>query len=254
MSLNLCADQLVLALLPPERIVSVTYISHRPSSLRLAPNAARVGINYGLAEDVFAQEPDLVVTGEFSTPAARQVLRRANYPLYELPTADNFSEIRAITRDLARVLGAEARGEELIAGMDATLGELDRTKPANPITVIAWDGSGIAPGKGSLFDEILTVAGGVNLATTFSEAPMVSIDMEQLMAAQPDLIAYGDAYLDTPSLRFAPLNHPVIRDIYADRQIRYPEAQYVCGLPSSAEAARQLRETMLEARAQAAAR
>lgn len=249
MTLNMCADQLVLALLPPERIVSVTYISHRSSDPELAAKASMVGINYGLAEDVFAQKPDLVIAGEYSTPAVRAVLREANYPLYELPSANNFAEIRTVTRTLAELLDASERGEELIAQMDATLAELARTRPTEPISIVAWDGSGLSPGKETLFEEILNAAGGINLAAEASDAAMVSFDMEQLLAARPDFIAYGDAYLETPSLRYAPLRHPALREVYADRQIRYPETKYVCGLPSSAEAARRLRETILDAKA-----
>jgi len=254
MTLNMCADQLVLALLPPERITSVTYISHRSSDSDLAAKAARVGINFGQAEEVFEQAPDLVITGEFSTPAVRAVLRRADYPLYEMPNADNFNAIRDNTRKLAALLGVSARGEELIAEMDATLAALARAAPRTPITVVAWDGSGLSPGKGTLFDEILRAAGGVNLATSVSDAPLVSFDMEELLAARPDLIAYGDAYLDTPSLRYAPLKHPAIESLYRNRQIRYPETRYVCGLPQAAEAALSLRAAMTEAMADPLAR
>ena len=49
MSMNLCTDALVLSLLPPERIVSVTYLSRSSSNSALSSLAHKVGVNYGSA-------------------------------------------------------------------------------------------------------------------------------------------------------------------------------------------------------------
>jgi iron complex transport system substrate-binding protein len=244
MTLNMCADQLALSLLPPERITSVTYISHWSDDPELEARAAEVGMNFGLAEEVFAQEPDLVITGEYSTPATRAVLRRVGYPFYELSAAETFDQVREQTRDVAAMLGVSERGEDLIAEMDAILRGLERDRPQVPISVIAWNGSGEAPGRNTLFDAILTAAGGVNLAGAHSSAYSVTFDMEELLSAKPDLLAYGNADLNTPSLRHEPLRHPAIQQMYGNRQITYPEAKYVCGTPDSAKAARDLHETM----------
>ena len=254
MTLNMCADQLVLDLLPPERITSVTYISHWSSDPDLAAKAARVGTNYGNAEEVFAQAPDLVIAGVLSTPATRTLLKDVGYPLYELSSADTFDEIREQTRAVANLLGVAERGEALIAEMDATLAALDRNRPAEPITVVAWNGGGTAPGKGTLFDEILRRAGGINLATRYSDGYMVSFGMEELLAARPDLIAHGEADLETPSLTHAPLMHPVIRALYDARRITYRDTQYLCGTPRSAEAARALQSQMKAAMTRIGAR
>ena len=42
MSLNQCADQIVLALLPPERITSVTWLNRDPLTSRMVAEAERV--------------------------------------------------------------------------------------------------------------------------------------------------------------------------------------------------------------------
>src|ERR1700760_2769575 len=51
MSLNLCTDQLLLQLLPPERIASVTYLSRERSNAYRVAEAQRVPMNHGLAEE-----------------------------------------------------------------------------------------------------------------------------------------------------------------------------------------------------------
>ncbi|MEM9912788.1 MAG: ABC transporter substrate-binding protein, partial [Pseudomonadota bacterium] len=69
MSMNLCTDQLVLALLPPERTASVTWLSRLPGQSLLVEEASQVGVNYALAEEVIDQRPDLVLAGKFTNPA-----------------------------------------------------------------------------------------------------------------------------------------------------------------------------------------
>jgi iron complex transport system substrate-binding protein len=249
MSLNMCTDQLVLNLVPPSRITSVTFLSHDSPNELLSAQARQTGINYGTAEEVLAQHPDLVVTGDSSTPTTRAMLARAGYRLYEVASADTFEEIRETTSALGRMLGAEEQAKTLLAKMDATLNELLRTKPARQITVVAWDGGGFVPGRGLLFNEILNVAGGTNIAAVDSNDYLVDFDLEELLRARPDLIAYASASLDAPSLTTQVLRHPIVRRLYRDRQITYADNLYICGLPQSAEAAMNLRTAMFEAMA-----
>jgi iron complex transport system substrate-binding protein len=246
MSLNLCADQLVLSLLPRERIASVSFLSRASEHPYLSAEAAGVPVNYGTSEEVLSQAPDLVIIGTASTPATRDLLKRAAIPLLEVPFADDFPAIRANTHLLGRALGEEAKAEALIRRMDANLAELAASAPQRPITVAAWDGSGDVPGKGTLFDAILTAAGAVNIAAS-GNFRFGSFDIEQLVAMRPDILAYGDSLNRTPGLRRETLRHPLIQKIYADRQVTFPETLYNCGLPQSADAAKALRLAILSA-------
>jgi len=249
MSLNMCIDQLVLNLLPPSRITSVTFLSHDSPNEALSAQARLTGINYGTAEEVLAQRPDLVVSGDSSTPTTRAILDRAGYRLYEVASADTFEEIRETTMALGRALGVEARAESLLAQMDDTLSALARTMPARRITVVAWDGGGFVPGRGLLFNEILSVAGGINIAAADGNNYLVDFDLEELLLARPDLIAYASASLDAPSLTTQVLRHPIVRRLYRGRQITYADNLYICGTPQSVEAAKNLRAVMFEAMA-----
>jgi len=244
MSLNMCTDQLILNLLPASRITSVTFLSHSSPNAALSALAAHVGINYGTAEEVLSQRPDLIVSGDTSTPTTRAILGHAGYELHEVPSADNFEEIREITRKLGQVLGEEIRAEEMIVRMEATLKELVETMPQKKIRVVAWDGGGFVPGRGLLFNEILSVAGGINIAAVDGNDYLVDFDLEELLQARPDLIAYASATLKAPALRTQALQHRIVRRFYEHRLITYADNLYVCGLPQSAEAAKDLRAAM----------
>src|SRR6516164_10266126 len=124
MSLNLCTDQLLLVLLPRERITSVSFLSLASQNALLTAEAAGVPVNYGSLEEVFAERPDLVIAGTATTATTRTLLNRSNIPLLQVSPAENFEQIRAVTRLVSRAVGEDAKGEALLAHMDATLAEL----------------------------------------------------------------------------------------------------------------------------------
>lgn len=238
MSTNQCTDQLVLALLPPARIASVTWLSRDPATSLMARSAARVAVNHGAAEEVLAQRPDLVIAGSYTTPALKGMLRRLGYPLLEVQDVTGIAGVRRITREVAAAVGERARGEALIAGMDAKLLDLARD-PAPPIRVAAWDRTGFAAGTGTLYGTILTAAGARNVA---GEAPTYGArrpDVEELLRARPALLVQGSR--DAASLGDDLVRHRVVRRLWGKRTLTVPQAAYACGTPLIADAALRLR-------------
>jgi iron complex transport system substrate-binding protein len=246
MSLSMCTDDLLLELLPPERIASVTYYSRDPGNSYQWPQAAKVRVNWGTVEEVLAEKPDLVLAGTYTTPAARSLLKKLGWPLLEVAPAADFDQIRAATRQVAHALERDAAGEALIAKMDSTLQALAASKPQQIIRVAAWGEGGSIPGKGSLFDAILEAAGGVNVAATL-DGRYTSFEVEQLIAAHPDVLAYASDIGDTPGRNTEVAQHPLIRKLYAGRTVTYPGALYSCGVVESADAAAALRSSLVQA-------
>lgn len=246
MSLSVCTDQLLLDLLPPERIVSVTYLSRDRSQSYLNEKAWRVGVNHGDPEEVVRERPDLVIAGTFAKPDTRRLLKSVGIAMLELPPPEDFGAIRRQTLQLGQVLGVQARARELVRQMDTTLAQLQSQTATHRISIIGWDGGGSVPGQGTLFDAIITAAGAVNLGAR-PGLDSTRFDTEQLLMIHPDLLAYGDADIADPALHNSPLGHPLVQRLYRGRQVIYPELLYSCGLPQSAEAAAQLRRVMLAA-------
>lgn len=247
MSLNLCTDALVLQLLPPQRIASVTFLSRDPAYSTQMPLARAVGVNHGTAEDVLLQRPDLVIGGAYTAPVTRRLLARLHIPLVEVKEAESFADIRATTRQVADAVGERARADALIAGMDAKLAALARTRPQPPVRVVGWDGNGAAPGRGTLFNAILSAAGGVNVASSTPDQRPGAYDLEQLLIDRPQVIAHGDSAVAAPSLQAAAAQHPLLRKLYRGREVTYPELIYSCGTTEAADAAGQLRRKLLQA-------
>jgi iron complex transport system substrate-binding protein len=237
MSISNCGDQLVLALLPPSRITSVTWLARDRATSIMAGEALKVPVNRGRAEEVLRDHPDLVIAGTFTTPATRALLKTLHAPLLELGPVNNFNDVRRQTRAVADAVGARDRGEALIARMDATLQMLSAS-PGPPVRVAAWDGGGFAAPPGSMYDAVLTAAGARNIVAASGAG------VERLLALRPDLLVEDEPGAEGPGLRTAVLDNPAVRRIWGERTVVLPARAYLCGTPFSAEAALKLQGEM----------
>src|SRR5258706_7783013 len=235
MSLKICTDELLLDLVPPplpgkkSRIASVTFLSRERAGLKLWPQAANIPINHGSAEEILTLHPDLILTDPFMAPSLRPLLARPGARIVEVPPAENFEQIRAVTRMVAGAVGEEARGEALIAKMDADLRLLAAHRPKTTLTVAGWGTGGYVPGKGGLFDTVLTAAGARNV----ERGGFGYYDVEALMAPNPHALVYCDTYNGTPNPRADPDPPPPLMKPQAGRPGTY-NTLYCCGGPGNA--------------------
>ena len=162
MSLKLCTDALLMDLAPVQRIASVSYLSREKAALAFWPVAARLPVNHNSPEEVLATHPDLVLTDTFTSPAMRAALAKSGARVVEVPAAQSFDQIRAVTRQVAQALGEEARGEALIAAfsrldafeqapLDAALRQVAEERGVKAGSLIhasrvAVTGRGVSPG------------------------------------------------------------------------------------------------------------
>jgi iron complex transport system substrate-binding protein len=196
-------------------------------------------VNYGSAEEILATHPDLVLAGPFLPPLTRKLLAKSGARIVTVPLAEDFDQIRAVTRLVAKAVGEEARGEALIARMDADLREAAAHRPAHPVRVAEWGTGGYVPGSGGLFGTLLKTAGAQGIA-----AGDGYYDVEALVAQRPQALLYSDAYRGLPSLRDDQDRHPALGGRLPHI---YYSSFYGCGVPQLAGAALKLRHDLQKA-------
>jgi len=246
-SLNLCVDQLLMTLVPPERIASITWLSRTEGDPSLLPLARRIAVNHGGAEEVLAAHPDLVIAGLFTTGTTRRLLRQAGVPLLEIEPTSDWEGIRRTTRQIAAAVHAGERGEPLLTAMDKELAQLPARVAARPVRAIGWGGSADdVPGRDTLFNTILESAGATNLGARANGTQ--SFDVEQVLRVRPQVLLRGAAYGAHPALRNHIAEHPALRALDY-RSVSYPEAVYGCAVPRAATLAVQLSAVLNAVRA-----
>ena len=240
-SLNLCADQLVVLLVPPHRIASVTYLARDREISHVWRRAESLQINYGRAEEVIAQEPDLVVTGKTTTRPAAALLTRLGFNVVELDIARDIAGVRAQLRQVAQAVGEVELGESLIATMDRRIEAIRSTAPlVRPLAAIYRLTSGTA-GRGTLMDEILGAAGYENLARRLGLDGQAHLPLETLIVNQPEFLIIDAPYADTPTLTHQLIRHPALAASPSPPEfLDVASRDWVCGGPFIAETVERL--------------
>lgn len=247
-SLNVCSDQLLMLLAPPERIAAVSYLSADPEISVLAEKAGAFTPTTGRLEEVLELQPDLVLAGTFTTRPTIFALRRLGIPVVEMSPARSFVDIRANLRQVAAVLQVPDRAERLIADFDAALADVEKawnqgSEGPRP-RVAVYGANGWSAGPGSLRHVVLEAAGLRNLATEALIGTRSHLPLEVLVAARPEVIVTSQREPQAPALAEALLSHPAFLELRGrSRFVAIPQALWTCGTPFVAEAVKRLAET-----------
>ena len=234
-SINLCADQLVLALADKRQIAGLTKNATDTTMSGEAAKARGIPLLSNSAEQILAIEPDLIVGMPASRSAAIRALPEHTYPLLDLATANTLDEIYASVRQTAVAVGHPERGTALIARMESELAGLP--KPGKGRTAAYYQRRGYMTGTGTLIDELMTRAGLVNLAGKLGKPPLSQLSLEEMVAAEPDFLIVESATDKVNDQGSEMLHHPALKDI---PRISVPQAWTVCGSPAYTQAARSM--------------
>jgi iron complex transport system substrate-binding protein len=241
-SLNLCADELVLRLAVPGTVKSVTWLARDFALSNVAALAQDVPVNRGLAEDVVPLGPDLVIAGAYTTRTAVALLKRLGIPVLELTVPIDVDEALAQIKTVASALGASAKGMQLIADIRSGLAELQvaSTGSSQPIAAV-YQPNGFTIGKGSLVNDLLSRAGLRNLAVERRIDNYGALPLELLLFAQPDLLIMNTAEDSGPAMAYEVLRHPALARRYRGaRVVSVPSAWWSCPGPRLVDAVQRL--------------
>ncbi len=151
------------------------------------------------AEAVVAAEPDLVLAAgnELTPTAAIDQLSELGLPVLVL-YPESLDEVNADIELVGQATGREAEAAELVESIDArvravesAVADLDRPRTFYEVSV--FEGTIYTAGEGSFLASLIETAGGDPIT---GDALATSIALEDLVAADPELILLGDATYD----------------------------------------------------------
>lgn len=238
LSLNLCTDQLLIALAAPGQIEAVT---RGAADCRLSvacAQAARLPQVRGTAEEVVLRRPGLVIGGRYTAGPAIAAARRLGIPTLVLDPATSLADIETQIAAVADAIGRPAQGRALIEAFAARLAALPPPPPRRPLAAI-YQANGFTVGAGSLPGDVLRRAGLANLAEQDGIDRYGVLPLEVLVWRRPDLLITDEAG-GGPSRATALLDHPVLGAAFAGRRVRIPARLWLCGLPQTLDAVERL--------------
>ncbi|WP_245453428.1 ABC transporter substrate-binding protein [Aquibium carbonis] len=242
MSLNVCTDQLVLALADPGRIVSLSVLSDEPDYSYLHGDARVYPKNAGVAEEVFVARPDVVVTGTYSLHNTTQLLRHLGMRVEEFGYTQTLDTIAADIRRMGAILGEQAGAEAMASAFERDLADLTVAAGAPRPTAVIFGQNGVATGAGTLADSVLAAAGFRNLAAERGFSGMTPYPLELLITDRPDVVLLSARIDEAPALADQVTRHPAIAASGAVAATGVvPRGSWSCGGPFTLEAVRALR-------------
>ena len=250
-SMNLCADQMVLLLAEPGTVASVSFLTADPHESPVAHLVGDAVLNHGQAEEVIMLEPDLVVAGRYTTSAAKVLLRRLGYSIVEVDMPPNFAGVREAYLSLGKALGREAMAESIIEEIDRKFAVLDeRVAGQSYGSALILDANGFTVGRPSLVDQMLSRIGLSNVAAKLGVGDFGQLSMEAVLLAEPDFMVRLLYRPDAPSLANQTLSHPaLVRFLGGQPMIAVPQAWVNCGGPYLADAAAQVLDAAIAQKA-----
>lgn len=230
-SLNMCADQLVVALADPGQIAGLTEWARDPALSFVAARAATLPFTHRSAEEVMALHPDLVIGAPFRTKAVLAPLKAHGVKMVELPKDDDEAATEKAITTIAAAIGQQARGERMIADMRRDLAAIG-PPPGRGRVAAYYQRQGYLTGTGTRVDQMMRRVGLVNLAQRLDRPALSKVSLEEMALARPDFLITEEGTRIVADRGTAALHHPILdRAVPSRRRLYLPQALTVCGGP-----------------------
>jgi len=234
-SINLCADELLVTLADPGQIAALSTYATDPDLSFVGDAAKAFRHDAATAETVVGLNPDLVLAGRFTKRATRDMLDRLGYRIELLDAVRSVDESIAQIRKVATLVGHPERGEALAAAIEAARQRAEAvaaTKQTKPTAAI-YQRRGYVTGGDTLSGELLSIAGFTNGGGPLAGKTGGFVPLERLIANPPDFIVVSAAVKRAEDQGSSLLAHPALARIYPpERRIVLPDKLTVCGGPS----------------------
>ncbi len=196
-SLSLGTDEILCALVSPERIVGLSRHSDNPKVSHVAEIARRVGATLDRdPERIVALEPDLVLAARYSKIELRELVNQTGAPVIVSTAFVSFADIQDNIANIGRAVGEPERAADLIAEMDLRLADA-AGRPESPREgwrLLYYAPSGWTAGDRTTVDEVIRAAGYRNAAATAGISSHQKITPEKVLEIDPDALLIGVGY------------------------------------------------------------
>jgi iron complex transport system substrate-binding protein len=199
-SVTLGTDEILFGLIKPEerlnRIAAITANALDAGQSNISAEAKPFGdakkvITKADPEVILAYKPDLVFVASYTDAGVIKQLKDAGVKVITLEKFDTIKDIQDDILTVGQAIGEEPTAQILIQDMDKVLKTVDNAVKdvKEKKTVIFYGYDGYSWSAGTLVDEMITRAGGVNLANSkeFKE-PFPKLSDEFVVKADPDYI------------------------------------------------------------------
>jgi iron complex transport system substrate-binding protein len=251
LSINLCADQLVMLLADPSQVRALSSLSRDEEGSYFHERAQKFAQAEPLAEDILPRSPDVVVTGTFNSRYTLSLLDELGVNVETLEIADSIESMFDNIQQMGDILHQQARAASLIAGLRQRLAEIDSrvalldaamlSRGATAPRAAVYDANGYTVGMQSLRGEAMTRAGWHNVAADKGIQSYGVLALEDMVRLAPQALIESPYSQGNYSRGQVLADHPALRQAGLDPMIiSLPSNQTICAGPWLIEIIEQL--------------
>jgi ABC-type Fe3+-hydroxamate transport system substrate-binding protein len=222
-SLNLTADEILVEILPPARLVAATTFADEVGTSNIVGRIPATVPRFFKAdmERLLALRPDLVVVSEYTDADFLEQLRRSGLRAHRMEGLGSLSGCRGAILRLGEAVGEAEAAAGLVARFDRTLAELARLlEGARRPRVLYWANPHTA-GADTAIGSLIECAGGRNAARELGLTGITPIGAERAFLLDPEVVLLATFRGATEALHAHPLlsKMPAVR---AGRVVQLP--------------------------------
>lgn len=197
-SYSISTDEILMALVEPERIAALSRLVDDPGVSSIVKEAKQIPnrVQGQSVEGVLAFKPDLVIIPDFHPPEMLQSARELGLKVYIYKTPSNVEGVKRSIRQLAALTGEKEKGEEVIAKMDAKINKVQQRIATIPkdkrkrVIQLRSEGTFYAPDNS--FGDVCRLAGVSDATLELHYPSAMEITQEKIVELNPDIIFVPD--------------------------------------------------------------
>jgi len=221
MSINLCADQLVMLLADPPQIKALSRLSRDGAGSYYHELAASYPTVEASAEQILPHAPDVVLTGPYVSRYTRTLLADLGLRVESLEVATSLDGMLANITLVGDILQRVDKAASVVAAIQARLAEVEQRVELLDAAMVAagkqrpkaavYDANGYTVGLDSIRGQAMSIAGWHNVAEDRGIESYGALALEDLIHLNPDALIESPYSAGTYSRGQMLTRHPALR-------------------------------------------
>lgn len=243
-SMNLCADQMLMKLADPGSITALGPFSREPRLSFFADRANAFPQLKNRTENLLKTDADAIVFGPFDNMYMRSALRRQGIREIVVGRWVSLNEVKEGITGFSEAIDQAPSGAQLVQEIERSVAELkDVVKSVARYSFLLLQRRGYV-GEGHSVAELLEIAGLTNAA---DGAPAQFMSVESIIALRPTLLVVSGHNSRAEDRGLELLEHPALTRLYPrSRRIAVPDELTICGGPSTPSLVRHLKAELTQ--------